>query len=544
VSLREARAAAADPDEYGSLLAAGDPRGSPPIEELVTRLVAAGRLGAGGRAATGSEVTGLAYDSRVVTPGSIFFAIPGDHVDGHDFIAQAAVRGAIAAVVERPVDAAIPQLVVDRGIPALAAAASWWYGDPSAALGIVGVTGTDGKTSTSRLCGAVLDAAGLRAGIVSTVGGRIGGVDETRPPHVTTPQPPELQRALAAIRAAGDPVAVVETTSHGLALGRIDGVRYDVAILTNVTHEHLDFHGTWEAYRDAKRSLFARLAVGPSNPAKPVPGWPRTGILNADDPSAALFAETTRAAGARVLTYGRDRAVDLRLLDVTDDGRRLHVTWDGPSGHRRVALQLAGRFNAYNALAAAALGEAIGLDPEAVSDGLEGLAHVAGRMQRVELGQPFGVVIDYAHTPTSLGLVLDELAPVAQARGGGLIAVFGSGGERDRDKRPMMGRVAAERCRLVIATNEDPRNEDAQAILEDIAVGADAAGATRGESLELILDRHEAVAAAIRAARPGDVVLLAGKGHEHNILIADGGEVPWDERAAAEKALRALGYEG
>jgi UDP-N-acetylmuramoyl-L-alanyl-D-glutamate--2,6-diaminopimelate ligase len=539
-------AAAPDRSAYDRLLAAGDATGTRPLGELVDRLVAAGRLRRDLAAATpaGAEVTGLAYDSREVRPGSVFFAIPGDHVDGHDYVARAAARGAIAAVVQQLVEAAIPQLVVDRSLAALAAASCWWFGDPSAALGIVGVTGTDGKTSTSRLCGAVLDAAGLPAGIVSTVGGRIGGIDETRPPHVTTPQPPELQRALAAIRAVGDPVAVVETTSHGLALGRIDGVRYDVAILTNVTHEHLDFHGTWEAYRDAKRSLFARLAVTDANPAKPVPGWPRTGILNIDDPSAALFADTTRDAGARVLTYGRDPHADLRLLDVTDDGRRLHVTWDGPSGRRRAALQLAGRFNAYNALAAAALGEAIGLDPEAVVRGVEGLPHVAGRMQRVELGQAFGVVIDYAHTPTALALVLDELAPVAKARGGELIVVFGSGGERDRDKRPMMGRVAAERCRLVIATDEDPRNEDAQGILEDIAAGAEAAGAVRGEGLELILDRHEAVATAIRAARPGDVVLLAGKGHEHNILIADGGEMPWDERAAAEDALRGLGYGG
>ncbi|HEY2887396.1 MAG TPA: UDP-N-acetylmuramyl-tripeptide synthetase, partial [Candidatus Limnocylindrales bacterium] len=333
-------------------------------------------------------------------------------------------------------------------------------------------------------------------------------------------------------------------TSHGLALGRVDGVRYDVAILTNVTHEHLDFHGTWEAYRDAKRSLFAKLAVDGANPAKADPGWPRTGILNADDPSAPLFAETTRAAGAAVLTYGRSPEADLRLLEVRDDGRRLHVSWDGPDGRRQAALQLAGRFNAYNALAVAALGVALRLDPEAVVAGLEGLTHVPGRMQRVELGQPFGVVIDYAHTPTSLGLVLDELAPVAEARGGSLIALFGSGGERDVAKRPAMGRIAAERARLVIATNEDPRDEDAMAILEDIAAGAEAAGARRGDTLELILDRHEAVAAAIRAARPGDVVLLAGKGHEHNILVERGGETPWDERAAAEDALRGLGFGG
>jgi UDP-N-acetylmuramoyl-L-alanyl-D-glutamate--2,6-diaminopimelate ligase len=532
---------ATDVDPYARLLAGGDPLGSRPLADLVARFRTAGRL----RDAGPSEgsVTGLAHDSRAVTPGTVFFAIPGDHVDGHAFVAQAAAQGALAAVVEHRVEGpSLPQLVVDRTLAALAVAASWWWAAPSADLGIVGVTGTDGKTSTSRLCASVLDAAGLRAGIISTVGGRIGGVDERRPPHVTTPHAPELQRALAAIRAAGDPVAVVETTSHGLALGRVDGVRYDIAILTNVTHEHLEFHGSWEAYRDAKRSLFARLAVSEANPPKATPGWPRTGILNVDDPSFELFAETTRGAGAAVLSYGRGPGADLRLLSVDDDGRRLRITWDGPAGRREAALQLAGRFNAYNALAAAALGVAIDLDPDAVTAGLEGLTHVAGRMQRVELGQPFGVVIDYAHTPTSLGLVLDELASVAHPRGGELIAVFGSGGERDLEKRPMMGRVAAERCRLVIATNEDPRNEDPYRILEQIAAGAEAAGAVRGESLELLLDRTEAVTAAIRAARPGDVVLLAGKGHEHNILVADGAEIPWDERAAAEEAIRGLGY--
>jgi UDP-N-acetylmuramoyl-L-alanyl-D-glutamate--2,6-diaminopimelate ligase len=537
-----------DAPTYASLLAAGEPSGTKPLGDMLDRLAAAGHIRDAGAAPTEAAVTGLAYDSRAVHPGSVFFAVPGDHVDGHDFLGEAARRRAVAAVVEHrltePGDMGLPQVVVDRSGLALAAAACWWYGDPSAALGIVGITGTDGKTSTSRLAGSVLDAAGLRAGIVSTVGGRIGGVEEVRPPHVTTPQAPDLQRALAAIGAAGDPVAVVETTSHGLALGRVDGVRYDVAILTNITSEHLDFHGTWEAYREAKRTLFSKLAVTPDNPVKPEPGWPRTGIVNADDPSAELFEATTRAAGARVLTYGKAARADLRLLDVEDDGRRLHVHWDGPAGRRSAALQLAGRFNAYNALAAAALGVAIGLDPDAVTAGLERLTHVPGRMQRVERGQPFGIVIDYAHTANALQLVLDELAPVARARGGSLIAVFGSGGERDVAKRPAMGKVAAERARLVVATNEDPRNEDPMAILEQIAAGAEAAGAVRGETLELILDRNEAVAAAIRAARPGDVVLLAGKGHEHNILVENGGEIPYDERTAADAALEALGYRG
>jgi len=532
-----------DPDRaYRKRLAAGDPDGTKPLGGLIDRLQSAGLLVRARPAPSALEIRGLAFDSRLVEPGSLFVAVPGEHVDGHAFIGQAAERGAVAAVVERPIDSALPQLVVRRSQEALAVAAAWWYEDPSARLGIVGITGTDGKTSTARLTASVLDAGGWQTGIVSTIGGRIGGMDESQPSHTTTPQAPELQRALRAMHAAGDQAAVVETTSHGLAQGRVNGVRFDLAAFTNLSHEHLDFHGTFEAYLAAKRSLFERLAVDERNPAKAVPGWPRTGIVNIDDPAAGAFVDATRHAGARVLTYGRGRSADLRLVGVDDDGRRLRLTWDGPSGRQAAALQLAGSFNAYNALAAAAVGVAVDLDEAAVIAGLEALSHVPGRMQRVDLGQPFGVVIDYAHSPNALMVVLDELDPVARARGGSLIAVFGSAGERDADKRPMMGRIAAERCRLVIATNEDPRNEDAMTILDAIAEGAEAAGAVRGDTVLLIEDRRQAIRRAFAAARPGDVVLLAGKGHENTILMANGRAVPWDERVAAVEALRELGH--
>jgi UDP-N-acetylmuramoyl-L-alanyl-D-glutamate--2,6-diaminopimelate ligase len=534
-------------EAYAARLAAAEPRAARPLAELVRRLDAAGlRRATASGDARGTEAalvaTGLAHDSRAVRRGSLFLAIPGEHVDGHDFVEQARANGAIAAIVERHVDVELPQILVERARAALAVAAAWWYGDPTAHLGVIGVTGTDGKTTTSRLLGAALDAAGWQAGIVSTVGGRIGGVDELHPPHATTPEAPELQRALAAMLATGDRAAVVETTSHGLALGRVNGVRYDIAVLTNVTHEHLDLHGTWEAYRDAKRSLFSRLALDAAHPAKNDPSWPRTGVLNSDDPSFELFAETTRAAGARVLTYGRAPAADLRLTDVDDDGERLRVAWDGPTGPRRVALQLAGQFNAFNVLAAAAVGEAIGLDSKAIDAGLEGFAGVAGRMERVALGQPFGVVIDYAHSPNSLQVVLDELAPLASASGGGLIAVIGSAGERDIEKRGRMGRIAAERSRLVVVTDEDPRDEDPMSIIDAIADGAKAAGAVEGDSVLRIRPREDAVRAAIRAAQVGDVVLLAGKGHENTILGPNGSETPWNERAAAVDALGELGF--
>jgi UDP-N-acetylmuramoyl-L-alanyl-D-glutamate--2,6-diaminopimelate ligase len=340
---------------------------------------------------------------------------------------------------------------------------------------------------------------------------------------------------------AGDDIAVVETTSHGLALDRVASVAYDVAILTNLTHEHLELHGTWEAYRDAKLSLFDRLrtARGVRKP-RPVPA---AAIVNIDDPSAGAFIGTARDAGARVLTYGTETAADVRATRITEDGDRLRADIESAAGEATIELRLAGRFNVHNALAVVVLGEVLGLDRAAVREGLASLEGVPGRMERIEAGQPFGVVVDFAHSPASLQTVLDLLAPAAAARGGSLIAVFGSAGERDTAKRPQMGRIAAERARLVIVTDEDPRGEDRQTILDEIARGAEAAGKRRDHDLQLIADRRTAIATAFEAARPGDIVLLAGKGHERAIIGPDG-ERAWDERATALALLAELGYGG
>jgi UDP-N-acetylmuramoyl-L-alanyl-D-glutamate--2,6-diaminopimelate ligase len=335
--------------------------------------------------------------------------------------------------------------------------------------------------------------------------------------------------------ANGDQAAVVETTSHGLALDRVAEVAYDAAILTNVTHEHLELHGTFEAYRAAKLSLFERLAT----PGAAV--RPRVGIVNRDDPSAPLFEAVVRESGARLVTYGADPSATVHATRVVEDARRLRIRLATPRGESELELRLAGRFNVHNALAVVALGEAWDLDQAAIRRGLESMPGVPGRMERVEAGQPFGVIIDYAHTPASLGGVLDLLAPVAAARGGELIAVFGSAGERDTAKRPLMGRLAAERCRLVIVTDEDPRGEDRDGILDEIARGAEGAGARRDRDLLVIADRRAAIGTAIERARPGDVVLLAGKGHERSIIGPDGPN-PWDERAAAFAALADRGY--
>jgi UDP-N-acetylmuramoyl-L-alanyl-D-glutamate--2,6-diaminopimelate ligase len=533
------------------LLAAAESTDARELGGLIARLTAEGRLrGArrdgraiGALGLAGVAVTGVTNDSRDVRPGSLFVATPGLTVDGHDFVAAAAAAGASSAIVARPLpEIALPQLVVADPPPALATAAAWWYDDPSGELDVVGITGTDGKTTTSFLAVAALEAARVRTGMIGTAAARIGGVQEANEAHVTTPEAPALQLALRAMALAGDTAAVIESTSHGLALERVGSIAYDVAILTNVTHEHLEFHGSFEAYRDAKLSLFERLA--PTRDATPKPAdraWPRTGIVNLDDPSAGRFVGVTQEAGARVLTYGTDPSADVRATRVEEDAHGLRIAYAAPSGAGTLALQLAGRFNVHNALAVVALGEAVGLDPGAVRTGLEGLASVPGRMERIEAGQPFGVVVDYAHSPASLQAVLDLLAPVAAARGGGLIAVFGSAGERDTVKRPLMGRIAGERARLVVVTDEDPRNEDRDAILDAIARGAEAAGKRRDHDLLLIADRAAAIAAALERARPGDIVLLAGKGHERSIIGPTGPE-PWNERTVAEAALRELGF--
>ncbi|HEX5826008.1 MAG TPA: UDP-N-acetylmuramoyl-L-alanyl-D-glutamate--2,6-diaminopimelate ligase [Candidatus Limnocylindrales bacterium] len=540
-----------DPASVEAHIAAAEPAEARPLEGLLGRLRAAGLLrgarrddlpiGVGGLSDV--LVRGVVEDSRAVGDRSLFVAVPGFHVDGHDYVAGAAAAGAGAALVEHAVTGTpLPQAIVSSSRTALAHAAGWWYGDPSRSLGVVGITGTDGKTTTSFLAVAALEAAGCSTGLIGTVETKVGDARERHEAHVTTPGAPELQATLAAMAAAGNVAAVVETTSHALELERVLGIAYDAAIFTNLTHEHLDLHGSFEAYRAAKLRLFAMLEAGEANPPTAVAGhpWPKLAVVNRDDPAAPWFEAAARAAGATVLTYGTG-AADVHALAVEEDARRLRVRYAAPSGEAALELRLAGRFNVLNALAVVALGEGLGLDAGAVRAGLEGVTGVPGRMERIEQGQPFGVIVDYAHSPASLQGVLELLAPVAAARGGGLIAVFGSAGERDTAKRAQMGRTAGERCRLVVATDEDPRGEDRHAIIEEIVRGAEAAGRRRDLDVLAIADRREAIAAAFERARPGDLVLLAGKGHEPTILYADHA-LPWDEAAVARETLSAMGF--
>ena len=536
------------------LLAAAEPTEPAPLGGLIERLTAERRLrgarrdgraiGAAGLAAI--QVRGVTNDSREVRDGSLFVAIPGLHADGHDFVAAAAAAGAAAVIVDHALpEVAIPQLVVAETRTAPGQRRRLVVRRPEPRSG-----GRRDHRHGRQDDDLVPGRRGARGGRDPDRDDRHGRDPDRRRPDRQRgprhdPEAPGPPAALRAMARAGDTAAVIETTSHGLALGRVDAIAYDVAILTNLTHEHLELHGTWEAYRDAKLKLFEKLerrvAAGASATRAKPHDWPATGIVNADDPSAGAFIGVAQEAGARILTYGTDPTADVRATRVEEDQRRLRIAYDAPSGAAVVDLQLVGRFNVHNALAVVALGEAVGLDPAAVREGLASVPVVPGRMERVELGQPFGVIVDFAHSPASLQTVLDLLAPLAASRGGGLIAVFGSAGERDTAKRPLMGRIAGERARVVVVTDEDPRGEDREAILDEIARGAEAAGKRRDHDLLVIADRRTAIEAAIERARPGDIVLLAGKGHEQAIIGPDG-PVPWNERAEAEAALHRAGY--
>ena len=469
------------------------------------------------------EVRALAYDSRAVVPGTLFFAVPGVHVDGHDFVPQAIAAGAIAVVTERELaNVSVPQLIVGRVRDALADAAAAWYDHPSHKLQVIGVTGTDGKTTTSFLAAAVLRAAGRRPGLIGTVEVGIGDERAPNENRNTTPEALELQALLAQMVEAGNDSVVMEATSHGLAQARTRGVKFDVGVLTNLTSEHLEFHGSWQNYRAAKAMLFQRVPMS---------------ILNADDPSVAYFHA---AAAGRVVTYALDNEADVRgsTVDARPNGTAFSVRAGDWSG--RVDLQLPGSFNVDNALAVMALAQAEGIDLDLAARALGEVRGVPGRMQTVDVGQPFGVVVDYAHTADSLGKVLRVLRPLARQR---VIAVFGSAGERDPTKRPAMGRTSAELADITIVTDEDPRLEDAGPINQAIAEGARAAGAREGETLFVINDRTAAIRHAIALAYEGDVILLAGKGHEKTIIYGSEGRW-WDEQEVARRALRDAGYGG
>ncbi len=460
---------------------------------------------AGPEGGSDPEVDGVEYDFRNCHPGVLFVAVPGFHVDGHGYAAEAVRAGAVAVVAERPPSPALPPtvplLLVTSSRIALSALAAELAGHPSRRMTVAGITGTDGKTTTTTMLWAAWREAGERAASLTTVDTRIGDDVHPNRGRITTLEAPELQDRLGDAAAAGCTRVAVETSSHGLHLHRVDDVDYDIAVYTRVTSEHLDLHGTRERYLESKARLLDLVGERPGGLA----------VLDLDDDFA--FPRLSRARVARRLTYSAAglTGADLVAESLRADPRGVRFTAATPWGRIPFELRLAGSFNAGNALAALAAAAGSGAAPEAAAQGIAALSRVPGRMERIDLGQEFSVVVDYAHTAAALEEVLEELRPVTPAR---LWVVFGSAGERDREKRAAMGRVAGRLADLVVVTDEDPRGEERAAILEEIASGAEQAGAQRGSRLHLISDRVAAIDFAIAAALPGDTVLLAGKGHE------------------------------
>ncbi|HLZ63736.1 MAG TPA: UDP-N-acetylmuramoyl-L-alanyl-D-glutamate--2,6-diaminopimelate ligase [Ktedonosporobacter sp.] len=476
-----------------------------------------------------SEITALAYDSRKVEAGGLFIAVPGTHTDGRHFLAEAARRGASVALGEPLPDSQtlpLPYIEVRDVRTALANLACAFYGYPAQQLCTIGVTGTDGKTTTSNLISTLLETAGYNTGLMTTANFKLSGQEWENATRQSTLEALEVQQFLRRALDARATHAVVETTSHGLALQRVHGCNFDVGVVTNITHEHLDFHKTIDAYRRAKARLFEMLdpARDKGLGARPV------AILNRDDVSYEVLKPYCRVP---ILDYGINSAAAVRAIDIRLDayGTRFRVVL--PDAECLIETQLVGGFNVSNCLAAIATAYSQGVSPAVIAQGLATVKGVAGRMERIDEGQPFSVIVDYAHTPDSLEKVLAILRPLTSGK---LMVVFGSAGERDVQKRPLMGRIAAQMADFFVITDEDPREEDREQILSEIAAGAEAIGKRQGHDFLCIPDRTTAIQAAFTRAKRGDTVLLAGKGHEQSIIIGRE-KLPWDDRQVARKQL-------
>ncbi len=455
------------------------------------------------------ELTDLAYDARAAGPGSLFFCVPGERADGHDFAGDAVERGAVALVVERPLEVAVPQLVVLDARASMAVAADAFFGQPTRELEVAGVTGTNGKTTTAFLLHAVLVAAGRRPGLLGTVEARIGG--ESRPVVRTTPEAIDLQRTFREMLDAGDRSVAFEASSHASQLHRLDRVRFDALVFTNLTQDHLDFHGDMETYFQAKRRLFTGAAPPPA-------------AVNVGDPyGRRLAAELEGAHRAPLVTFGLAADADIHpeRLELGTGGIRLRAAGID------VESRLRGRFNAENILGVLAAAELLDVEPEDAVAGIAALEGVPGRFEAVDEGQPFAVIVDYAHTPDSLENVLAAARDMAEGR---VLVVFGAGGDRDRGKRPLMGKVAVDGADVVVVTSDNPRSEEPLAIIQDVLQGA-------GTGVEIDPDRRSAITRAVELAAPGDVVVIAGKGHEQGQEVGEE-KLPFDDREVAREALR------
>lgn len=476
-------------------------------------------------------VTGVTADSRQVKPGFLFVATRGQTADGHTFLPEAASRGAAAVAGEAPdPDLGLPYIRVSNGRRFLADASAAWYGHPSRTLIVCGVTGTDGKTTTSTLLHRILLHSGHPTGLITSVSAVVGDTALDTGFHVTTPDSPDVQRYLADMVRAGSTHAVLEVTSHGLAQDRVAACEFDVGIVTNVTPEHLDYHGSFDAYLEAKARLFAGLGSGAakSHPVDPA------AILNRDDGS---FDRLRAASRVRVVSYGEAAESDIRAVDVALDADGIRFRAERRDGSTEIRSRLSGRYNVSNCLAAfTAAVEALRVSPQTAAEAISMVGGIPGRMEAVDLGQSFQAIVDFAHTPHALR---QALMAARQRTAGRVIVVFGCAGLRDTSKRRSMGRSAVELADISLFTAEDPRTESLSAILAEMASGAQEGGGQEGRNYWLIPDRAEAMRQAVGLAQPGDVVLACGKGHEQSMAFGDV-EYPWDDRLALRAALAEL----
>jgi UDP-N-acetylmuramoyl-L-alanyl-D-glutamate--2,6-diaminopimelate ligase len=461
-----------------------------------------------GNGAPEVEISGLAYSSRSVTPGTLFFCVPGFTSDGHDFAPDAVSRGAAALVCQRPLGLGVPEVLVDDVRAAMGPAAARFYGDPTAELKVVGITGTNGKTTTAFLVRHLLEAGGVQCGLLGTVKRVVGGVEEEV--ERTTPEAIDLQQTFRRMVDGGDEACAMEVSSHALELGRASGIRFACRVFTNLTQDHLDFHRTMEAYFLAKRRLFEQ---------------PGAAVLNVDDDYGRRLA----AEIGNPVTFAIEREADFHARDVEFDVSGARFTCDTPDGPIEVESPLPGLFNVQNILGAVAVARQLGVEADAIRRGLAGFGRVPGRFEPVDEGQDFGVLVDYAHTPDSLENVLSAAREVTRGR---LHVVFGAGGDRDTAKRPLMGDAARRLADRLIVTSDNPRSEDPEAIVDQVMEGA-------GPDAEREVDRRRAIGLAIDTAAPGDVVVIAGKGHEQGQEFEGGRKEPFDDVAVAREALRA-----
>jgi UDP-N-acetylmuramoyl-L-alanyl-D-glutamate--2,6-diaminopimelate ligase len=496
-------------------------------------------------------INGISIDSRVVKPGHLFVAMKGGTVDGHDYIQKAIENGAIAVVGDRDISGlSVPYIQLENPRRALTWLAGSFYDWPGGKLTVIGVTGTDGKTTTSNLIHRILLAANLKAGMISTVNAVIGDEVLDTGFHVTTPDAHDVQRYLAKMVEAGLTHVILETTSHGWSQYRVDACEFDIGVVTNITHEHFDEHGSYENYRAAKARLFSSLEITQEKPQ----GNPRLGVINRDDPKSFDFLNDFIKVNK--LNYGLGEGADVRAVDIAYSPSGIHFTAQGRDFQVKVSSRLVGAYNVSNCLAAlTATVHGLGIESEVAAQGIASLEGIPGRMERIDLGQDFTAIVDFAHTPNALKVTLETarvmLHPPLPA-GEGLevrgkprvICVFGSAGLRDKEKRRMMAEISEELADLTVLTAEDPRTESLEGILEEMAAGARSRGGTEGETFWRVADRGEAIRFALKLARPGDIVLSCGKGHEQSMCFGVT-EYLWDDRTAMRAALAEhLGIEG